>query len=334
MSYYLIGIDVGGTKTEACLIGLNDLDDVENFRILTRERIPTPRIPGAPNEGLDVFLTHLNRLVDEILKPHSVKRSQIHSIGVGLPGSINPITQVMSQGSVAYLKGVDLVPTFQQALQFSGTILFDNDANCFALAETYLGAGKAWAKENKIPMTQLCLVGVILGTGVGGGLVVNGKLVKGRRGGAGEIGHTTLIESGFPCYCGKFGCAEQYLSGPAFERSYAARTSALEHLKANEVFAKAENNDPLAIAAIEYYRDHLVTFLSNLSNIMDPHVIVLGGGMSSQKKIYPGISERLSKGCFLTENPPAVLQNQCGDSGGVLGAALLGHWRQLESTDL
>ena len=330
MSHYLIGVDVGGTKTEACLLRMNDLDDFENFEIVTRERISTVK---SAAEGLDLFLKNLRGLLDSILKKNNLTRGQIHSIGVGLPGSIDPASQVMAQGSVTYLKGIDLPRVFKDALEYEGPILFDNDANCFALAETYLGAGKNWAHEHGVPFSQICLIGVILGTGVGGGLIVNGKMVRGRRGGAGEIGHMTLVESGRPCYCGKFGCAEQYLSGPAFERSYAARASALEHLKGPEIFLRAEQNDPLAIAAIEHYRDHLVTFLSNLSNIMDPHVIVLGGGMSTQKKIYPGISERLSQGCFLTENPPAVLQHACGDSGGVLGAALLGHWRQLENTD-
>ncbi len=312
-----MGVDVGGTKTEICILAFEGRDYTQ-YQVLHRERFPTDR-----TGNLNSFLRTLKAHVQAALKHSNLDLSALESVGVGLPGSINPVTQVMSQGSVAFFKDKNLHQEFKSALGFKGEMLFDNDANCFALAETYLGAGRNWTQANQVPMNRLCLIGVILGTGVGGGLVIEGRLIRGSRGGAGEIGHITLVESGHPCYCGKFGCAEQYLSGTAFQRFYSARTSALEHLSGAEIFKRADENDPLAVASIEHYRDYLVTFLSNLSNLLDPHVIVLGGGMSTQPRIYPGISERLSKGCFLTENPPAVLPNTCGDSAGVLGAALL-----------
>ena len=314
---YFMGIDVGGTKTEVCILSLSSAH-FENYIELYRGRGPTDR-----ESTLESFLVRLNSLVQAALIQSKLTLDQIESIGVGLPGAINPVTQSMGQGSVPFFKNKNLPEIFKTALGFSGKIIFDNDANCFALAETYLGTGRKWAKENSVPMNQLCLIGVILGTGVGGGLVVNGRLLRGSRGGAGEIGHITLMEAGRACYCGKRGCAEQYLSGGAFQHFYSTRSSALESLSGQQIFDRAEAGDPLAIANIESYRDTLVAFLSNLSNLLDPHVIVLGGGMSTQPRIYPGISERLSQGCFLTENPPAVLPNSCGDSAGVFGAALL-----------
>jgi fructokinase len=321
MPHYFIGVDVGGTKTEVCVLSLSDLQDFEHYQILARERIPTAR-----DGTFDHYLKLLSDLVQKLLKESKLSIKDIQGMGIGLPGSIDPVDQVMVAGSIPFFHHEDLKARFGKALSYSGPMIFDNDANCFALAETYLGAGKRWANENQIPLNRLCLVGITLGTGVGGGLVVNGQLIRGRRGGAGEIGHVTLVESGRPCYCGKRGCVEQYLSGGAFEYSYASRASALEKLKGPEIFKLADQNEPLAISTIEHYRDDLVTFLSNVSNFLDPHVVVLGGGMSVQPRIYPGISDRLSRECFLTENPPGVLQNECGGSAGVLGAALLSIW--------
>ncbi len=313
-----LGIDVGGTKTEICLLGSTEVTS-----LVFRNRMPTER-----EKSLTEFFQRLRNLLQKSLSHHSLTFSQISTIGIGLPGSIDPIRGVMLEGSVSFFKGHDLRSLFSKELAiggqtFTGEVAIDNDANCFALAENYWGAGKDWAKQNGIHPKQLCMIGVTLGTGVGGGLIVNGKLIRGRRGGAGEIGHMTLVESGRPCYCGKMGCAEQYLSGPAFEHFYQFHTGALQPLGGKEIFELAEKNDPFAVSAIESYRDRLVYFLSNLSNLLDPHVIVLGGGMSTQKRIYEGMSERLSRACFLTQEPPAVVPNLLGGSAGVIGAALL-----------
>lgn len=319
--HYFIGMDVGGTKTEVCVLSLSDLQNFEHYQVLARERIPTDRDGTFEN-----YLTQLASLVHKMIGDAKLTLKQIKGIGVGLPGSIDPVAQVMAQGSIPFFKGRDLKTEFAKALSYSGPIIFDNDANCFALAECYLGAGKRWANENNVALQHLCLVGITLGTGVGGGLIGNGQLIRGRRGGAGEIGHITLVEGGRPCYCGKRGCAEQYLSGTGFEKSYQNHAPDLTKLAGHEIFKLADENNEIAIATIEYYRDDLVTFLSNVSNFLDPHVIVLGGGMSTQPRIYPGISERLSRECFLTENPPGVIPNECGGSAGVLGAALLSIW--------
>ncbi len=313
-----LGIDVGGTKTEICLLSSSLVTSQ-----LFRERMETKR-----ELSLADFFIRLKTLLKASLDKQSISFNQITTIGVGLPGSVDPVQQVMVQGSVPFFKNIDLKKTFSKEIslngqEFKGKIKFDNDGNCFALAETYFGAGKDWADQHQVPAEQLCLIGITLGTGVGGGLIVNGNLIRGRRGGAGEIGHTTLVEAGRPCYCGKQGCAEQYLSGPAFEHFFKTRAEALHPLSGKDIFELALQKDPFAISAIESYRDRLVGFLSNLSNVLDPHVIVLGGGMSTQKIIYEGMSERLSQACFLTKEPPAVMQNKLGGSAGVIGAALL-----------
>lgn len=340
MSTKVMGVDVGGTKTEVCLLELpqglplsRDSDHRSDFvhsfktaKILARKRMKTESALG-----LDSFSNRLKSLMDSTLLEAGGSWSQIQSLGLGLPGSIDPETQVMAQGSISFLKGFALNGHFARVLGFSGPIYLDNDANCFALAELLLGAGSRWALENKIPLQKLCMIGVTLGTGVGGGLIVNGQVIRGRRGGAGEIGHITLVDGGRPCYCGKFGCSEQYLSGPGFELSYQIKVYANDPLSASEIFQKIQAGDPLAVSTLDYYREHLVQFLSNISNLLDPHVIVLGGGMSTQSQIYPDLSLKLSQECFLTENPPAVLPHECGDSAGVLGAAMLPYWEEASS---
>jgi fructokinase len=313
-----LGIDVGGTKTEICLLSSSAVASQ-----VFRERMETKR-----DLTLSDFFIRLRALLKKSLDEKAISFNEIKTIGIGLPGSIDPLKQTMLQGSVSFFKNIDLKKVFSKEIStngnpFSGTMKFDNDANCFALAEAYFGAGKKWADLNGVSPHHLCLVGITLGTGVGGGLIVNGNLIRGRRGGAGEIGHMTLVEAGRPCYCGKHGCSEQYLSGPAFEHFFQTHTETLKPLSGKEIFELAEQNNPFAISAIESYRDRLVEFLSNLSNLLDPHVIVLGGGMSTQRRIYEGMSERLSKACFLTKEPPAVIRNELGGSAGVIGAALL-----------
>lgn len=315
-----LGIDTGGTKTEVNLITHSQDSDFSTYRILDKRRIPTER-----RSGLDGFLRELKNLTLEILTSAGVSMKNLQGVGIGLPGSIHPGQQRMVQGSIPFFKGIDLTQVFRTSLEFSGSLVFENDANCFALAEAYFGAGSEWARKNRISQEELCLLGVTLGTGVGGGIVMNGRLIRGRRGGAGEVGHMSLRESDRPCYCGKFGCAEQFLSGPALEHSYQIRSGAGGLETGRSLFKRVKQGDPFAIATLEAYRTDLLQFLSNLSNLLDPHVIVLGGGISLEEGIYTGIETRLSEGCFLTEDPPAVLQNRLGDAAGAIGAALLAY---------
>ena len=239
MSAFYLGVDVGGTKTEVCLVGLKDKTQFQSFQVLARERMETFR-----SGTLDAYLPRLKSTIDQTLASQNISIDSLSGIGMGIPGSIEPVNQVMAQGNLSFFKNIPLKKTFKDLLKFKGEITFDNDANCFALAEAYLGAGAKWAEAQSIPLDQFCMIGVTLGTGVGGGLLINGEIIRGSRGGAGEVGHTTLIESGAPCYCGKFGCSEQYLSGPAFESSYSARVDRRESKTAKEIFKLADDGDP------------------------------------------------------------------------------------------
>lgn len=318
MNTPLIGVDIGGTKTEAALVDLPDPSDFSSHRVLERKRIPTDR-----SQGIEGYLDSVGKLIRDLIAPHSLDFKDLKGIGIGLPGAVHPGLQRMVQGSIPFFKNRDLPQLFRQAFDYQGKMIFENDANCFALAEASFGAGAEWAESNRVPARELCLLGITLGTGVGGGIVVKGDLIRGRRGGAGEIGHMSLGECDRSCYCGKYGCAEQFLSGPAFELSYRARTGVPPGVPARQIFELARRKDPFAVSTLEAYKDHLVRFLSNLSNLLDPHVIVLGGGLSLEDEIFEGVESRLSEGCFLTVDPPAVLRHRLGDSGGSIGAAYL-----------
>jgi fructokinase len=315
-----LGVDTGGTKTEVSLIAHVPGSDFSTYRVLGKRRIPTEK-----RFGIEGFLRELGNITHELLSGHSRKIREVEGIGMGLPGSIHPAFQRMVQGSIPFFKNVDLPRVFRDALGFPGPMIFENDANCFALAEATFGAGAVWARSQKVDLADLCLLGVTLGTGVGGGIVMNGRLIRGRRGGAGEVGHMSLKESDRPCYCGKFGCAEQFLSGPALEHSYQIRSNSPRPEAGRNLFRLAKEGDPYACATLDAYRGDLLRFLSNLSNLLDPHVIVLGGGISLEDGIYTGMEDRLSEGCFLTEDPPAVLRNHLGDAAGAIGAALLAY---------
>jgi fructokinase len=281
------------------------------------------RAPTERAHGLNPFLSGVKRLVEETLASSSVRMEDLLGIGIGLPGSIQPNRYVMTQGSIPFLKDLELRPEFQRLFSSSAPMVFENDANCFALAEARFGSGKDWARTHQVADQELCMIGITLGTGVGGGLIMNGRLIRGRRGGAGEIGHMSLRSADRPCYCGKSGCAEQFLSGPGVEHAYRLRSRSAVPVSGKQVFHRSRKADPFAVSTVESYREDLLQFLSNLSNLLDPHLMVLGGGISLEDQIYEDIESRLSEGCFLTRSPPAILKNSLGDAAGALGAAYL-----------
>ncbi len=326
MNHVYFGIDIGGTKTEVSLISiehpLGHLDSgsasFHAHKVLVRRRIPTER-----NHGHRGFLSNLKSLIQASLTEVGIPLSSIRGMGVGIPGSVHPELQQMVQGSIPFFKDLDLRAEFGSALGFSGTMVFENDANCFALAESRFGAGADWARSHHVSESGLCLLGITLGTGVGGGIIMNGELIRGRRGGTGEIGHISLKAADRSCYCGKSGCAEQFLSGPGLEHAYSLRARPGQRVSGKQIFELARSGDPFAVSTTESYRDDLLQFLSNLANLLDPHVIVLGGGISLEDQIYQGLENRLSESCFLTSDPPSVLKNSLGDAAGALGAAYL-----------
>jgi fructokinase len=340
MAKYLLGLDVGGTKTEAALIKIennpkipaNFRPDAETFLLSTshmetslgsvvhRQRIATNRI-----NGYRPVLEGIKNLIFDTCHEAKIPFEQLAGIGIGLPGTIDPQTQIMLNGNTRILIGEDLCGDLNKLLPSPIKIKCENDANLFALAEVLCGAGQIHAQDTGIPVSKQIGLGIILGTGCGGGIVAQERIIQGRHGGGGEIGHTELITDGHPCYCGKNGCAEQYLSGPGIEALFASRIySQIGKLpSAKEIFDMAQAREPLATAIIEQYRKYLIKFLTKLTNIFDPDFFVFGGGLSNQNLIYEGLEERLAGNTFVPCAKPKIYKHVLGDSAGVVGAAML-----------
>lgn len=336
---FLMGFDVGGTKIEATLFRLTkDAQPAEgrevfacahpqqgmlHGQVLVRLREPTER-----HKGYQAIVEKMAQMVGATCAAAGVGAQQLSGIGFGLPGSIDPRTLRMLNGNTMVLVNQDLIGDVRKkaALPESVVLRAENDANCFALAEALCGAGLLHEKKSGVGVHSQTAVGIILGTGCGGGIVINGRTLQGARGGGGELGHTILYRDGHQCYCGQSGCAEQYLSGPGLEslmatRHYSQLGSA--PLSAREIFEKADASDPAAMAVVARYRSDLGRFLGSLTSVFDPHYFVLGGGISLQPAIYRGLSEILARHTFLPDSLVPVYKHQLGDSAGGLGAALL-----------
>ncbi len=287
-----IGIDLGGTKIEGIL-----LDD--KFNVIERTRIPTQQEKGY-NSIIDSIVSLVNSL--KKISDDTV------SIGVSAPGAISKKTGLIKNSNTHCLIGMPLKEDLEQALKQK--IALDNDANCFTIAEAALGA----AKEYNV------VFGVIIGTGVGGGIVINGNLHQGRTNIAGEWGHHTLRIDGNKCYCGKLGCVETYISGPALEKRWTTLTGKTEALS-----TIIQNIDKTK-SGLQWKKEFLENFaigLANVIDILDPDVIVLGGGVSNVPFLYDEGRDYVYDKVFsdLVETP--ILKNQLGDSAGVFGASLL-----------
>lgn len=286
-----IGIDLGGTKIEGIL-----LDD--SFNVVERTRIPTQQ-----EKGYKSIINSIVSLVQEL----KIKASDNVTIGVSAPGAISKKSGLIKNSNTQCLIGMPLKEDLKQALDQE--IAIENDANCFALAEATLGA----AKNHNV------VFGVIMGTGVGGGIVINGEIHKGRTYIAGEWGHHTLRINGNKCYCGKLGCVETYISGPALEKRWTELTGKTESLPSIIHNLDTEKGQ-------QWKKEFLENFgigLANVIDILDPDVIVLGGGISNISFLYDEGRDAVYDKVFsdLVETP--ILKNQLGDSAGVFGASLL-----------
>jgi fructokinase len=231
-----------------------------------------------------------------------------------MPGGVTRREGLVKNSNTVCLNGRPFRADLERAL--GRPVAFDNDANCFALAETLLGAARAHRDG--------VVFGVILGTGVGGGVVVHGRVWSGLQGIAGEWGHHPVRfdpRAERPCYCGGAGCLEQYASGPAVERDYALRAGA--HLPLAEIAARRDA-DPHAAAAIDSLLDAFARGLATVIDVLDPSAVVLGGGVSNLDALYADGLERTARYVFNDELVTPVLRHALGDSAGVLGAALLG----------
>lgn len=318
---YLLGFDIGGTKTEVSLFRLRNGNS--QFKVSYKNEITdlelcfSKRMPTASNEGYETYLKNICSLVEATLIENKLDIGSIDGIGLGLPGSVHPESKQMLNGNAKMFIGKDFVSDFSKAINFKNKISANNDASCFALAEALCGAGLKYQEETGIEVKDQQSIGIILGTGCGGGLILKGKIINGAKGGGGEIGHSTLVTNGTPCYCGRLGCAEKYLAGPALEATMG------KNLGSEEIFKLAESGDSEALKVINNYRELLADFLTNLNNIYDPHYFVLGGGVSKQKLIYQTLEKDLSEKMFVTGIVPRVYQHQLSDSSGGLGAAIM-----------
>ena len=317
---HLLGFDIGGTKTEVTLFKLGGGDG--EFKVSTKagksdiKTIASKRMPTARDEGYETYLKNLNELIHSVLTDSSIEVSELLGIGLGLPGSVHPETGKMLNGNTHMMIGKDVVSDLRASLNFQNPIAVNNDASCFALAEALCGAGLKYESDHGIAVNKQQSIGIILGTGCGGGLISNGKILNGGKGGGGEIGHTTLVTDGHPCYCKRKGCAELYLAGPALEKNMPGK-------KATEIFELAAKEDPTALTVVNDYRLKLCDFLINLNNFYDPHFIVLGGGVSKQDIIYKDLEEEIGKKMFVSGKVPNIYQHQLSDSAGGLGAAIM-----------
>ncbi len=293
-----IGVDLGGTKIE--IIALD-----EGGRSLLRKRIATPR------DNYAATLAAVAGLVAEAEREVGLRAT----VGVGLPGAVSALSGRLKNSNSTCLNGRPLREDLQGLL--AREIRVANDANCFALSEAVDGAGAGAA----------VVFGVILGTGVGGGIVVDGKILEGANSIAGEWGHNPLPAPGLAdvpvrqCYCGRAGCVETWLSGPGLAADHAARHGGT--LSAEEITAAAKASDAAAEDTLLRYRERLARALAQVINILDPQVVVLGGGLSNIDSLYPALPDLLRPHVFSDAVATRVVKNQHGDSGGVRGAAWL-----------
>jgi fructokinase len=298
-----IGIDLGGTKTEGIVMD-------EAGRVLLRERLPTPQ-----TDGYDAILQNIYTLVRNLEK----KTGQACRVGIGTPGAISARTGCLKNSNTVCLNGKPIKTDLEKILD--RPVRIANDANCFALSEALDGAGKEYGT----------VFGVILGTGVGGGIVFHGKLHEGPQHIGGEWGHNILESDGPPCYCGKRGCVETFLSGPGLAQDW-RRHGGDPLFEAKDIVVLAEQGDARAKAAMQRYFDRFGRALSVVINILDPDVIVLGGGMSNIPRLYTDGRDSVARYVFNDELRTKILPHVHGDSSGVRGAAQL--WPPQDSQNL
>lgn len=293
-----LGVDLGGTKIEAVLLA-------PDRRTLARRRIPTPESYAGKLQAVAALATALERETG-VSVPH---------VGVGHPGSLNPRTGLIRNANTSQLNGAALDRDLAAAL--GRPVACANDANCFTLSEATDGAGQG----------ARSVFGVIAGTGVGGGLVIEGRLVEGQDRIAGEWGHIPLgrptpDETPGPlCKCGLHGCVEAWCSGPGMAADHERRTGA--RLSAKEIAERAEAGDPLARETLNFHRERLARSLATVANIVDPEIIVMGGGLSNMAGLCEDLERAMAPYLFTDEPRTRIRLNVHGDSSGVRGAAWL-----------
>jgi len=298
---HLWGIDLGGTKAEGVVLGAGGLSD-----ILFRDRVPT-----ESEKGYEHILSQINKL---ILMMENKLGYRPESLGICTPGTLDPMLGNMKGCNTVCMNGKPMKDNLEKLLKFK--VFIANDANCFALAEAKMGVVK-----EKYPKANV-VFGVIMGTGVGGGLVVNGKVINGLHGIGGEWGHNFLDEWGGLCYCGKSGCVEKNLSGPSLQRYYESISGEKKTMK--EIYELFTAGDKAGTETIQRLTFLFGKAISVIINIIDPDVIVIGGGVGNIDEIYTDGVASLRNFIFNNKvvNTP-IVKPMLGDSAGVFGAAYL-----------
>ena len=300
-SQNLWGIDLGGTKVEGAI-----LKSAQRPEVLFRDRLST-----EADKGYDHILGQIKKVVDKMEAHAGYKPAQI---GIATPGTLDPLLGTMKNCNSTALNGRPLKMDLEKLLGVK--IAMANDANCFALAEANMGV-----VQDKYPNAKV-VFGVIMGTGVGGGVVVDGKVINGLQGIGGEWGHNFLDSSGPACYCGKSGCVEGILSGPNLEKYYESISGSRKPLK--EIYSSAvSNTDENAVKTMKRLAFFFGKAISVVVNILDPDVIVIGGGVGNIDLIYSEGVESLRKHVFNNRLDTPIVKPKLGDSAGVFGAAFL-----------
>ena len=296
------GFDLGGTKIEGVILKSKD----EPNNIIARMRVPTEK-----TKGYDHIIGQIGLLVNNLKEATGLIPTRI---GLGTPGALDPITQTHKNSNTTAINGMPFKRDLEKALGISFEMA--NDATCFAIAEARMGV-----VQDVMPDAKM-VFGVIMGTGVGGGLVLNGSVWNGRQGIGGEWGHSFLDESGGVCYCGKTGCVETLISGPALERYYKGLTGQDMHL--NDIIKKyKDGSDQAATQTVKRLIYFFGKGIANLINILDPDVIVLGGGLANIDLLYTEGIESVKEHVFNPRLDTIIVPPKLGDSAGVFGAAFL-----------
>ncbi len=292
---FRVGIDLGGTKIEGIVL---DANGAECFR---------KRIDTEQQKGYEHILQRVKLLYDDLARE---TENEPHTLGIGTPGAISRRTGLLKNSNTVCLNGKPLKTDLEQLL--GRKLEIQNDANCFAMAEALHGAGKG----------KNLVFGVIMGTGCGGGIVYKGEVITGPQAIAGEWGHMSIDPNGPSCYCGQRGCVETLISGGGAEARYAEKFREKKSFK--ELQLAFDRGDQNAVEFMKLFFANFGRSLANLIDILDPDVVVLGGGVSNFKALYTEGVAQVAKHVFSDSLETPIVQNQLGDSAGVIGAALIG----------